>query len=126
MRLLTGEEVTTIYPKVFKDVFGFESDKQTPRNVFLSEDGKGFVSGYLIDKENFYMSWAGHPGGMLPTRKCFFAMEEYLVDAGVKYFIGRIGNRNTVVQRLMLGMGWYPRGLTVSDNGIYIEYIKEL
>lgn len=126
MRLLTGEEVIKIYPKVYKDVFGVEPDKQIPRNVFLSEDGKGFVSGYLLDKENFYMSWVGHPEGMKSTRTCFHDVEKYLVDAGVKYFIGRVHNRNIVVQRLMLSMGWYPRGAMVADNGIHIEYIKEL
>jgi hypothetical protein len=125
MKILTGEEKKTVYPVLFEKIFGYKPDKQIPRFVFVDDKVEGFVSGYLLDKETFYMSWAGHVKGMLGVRRAFNDLETQLTETGVKYFVARIENTNTVTQRLLMGMRWIPRGCIVTDR-IYIEYYKEL
>jgi hypothetical protein len=126
MKILTGEEKKTIYPVLFERIFGVKPEKQIPRIVMTDDKMEGFISGYLIDQENFYMSWVGHINGMIGVRRAFNDMESAMIETGVKYFIGRVHNRNTVVQRLMLGMNWFPRGIVAASDGLYVEYIKEL
>jgi hypothetical protein len=125
MRHLTGEEVTDLYPEIFEKVFGFKPDKQVPRTVFATDDLEGFVSGYLIDRETFYLAWGGHTKGMKAAIKCFQEGEKALKEAGVKYFQTAVENTNTAWQRMLMGMGWIPYGLKVLDK-IYLEYSKVL
>lgn len=126
MKILTGEEKDTIYPSLFKRIFGFEPDKQIPRVVMIDDKKLGFISGYFIDRENFYMSWAGHIDGMKSVRRAFAEMEAEMKEVGVKYFIARIHNTNTITQRLLLGMHWFPRGIMAGSEGLFVEYYKEL
>ena len=126
MRVLKGEELTTMYPILFEKVFGIRPDGHVPRTVIVDDKCEGFVSGYRIDTTTFYISWVGHIRGMLGVRRAFKEIEEYMVKIGVKYYVGRVHQFNTVTQRLMLGMGWYPRGAITAADGMYIEYYKEL
>lgn len=126
MKRLTGDELTTVYPDLFEKIFGYRPDKQIPKFVIVDDKVEGFVSGYLIDKETFYWSWVGHLKGMLGVRRTFNEIERLLQESGVKWIVGRVHNTNTVTQRLMLGLGWYPRGMSQTITGLHIEYIKEL
>ena len=125
MKYLTPEEIITIYPDLFKRIFGYEPDKQIPRTVLVDDKIRGFISGYLLDTENFYISWGGHLDGFKAVRKLWTEGEATIKEAGIKYFISRIPQKNATTQRLLLGMGWYPRGMMQAD-GLYIEYYKEL
>jgi len=126
MRILEGDELTTVYPELFKKVFGFESAGQIPRTVIVTDDLEGFVSGYLQDFENFYLSWGGHTKGFTSARRCFLEGEKALKDLGVKWFLTRVENTNTVWQRVLMKMDWVPYGMRVAGGKIYIEYCKEL
>jgi hypothetical protein len=126
MRILKGEEITKIYPQLFKDIFGYWDEKQIPRTVILSDDNRGFVSGYLIDKENFYMAWGGHMDGFKAARKCWLDGEANMKEVGVKYFQTVVENTNTTWQRMLMGMGWIPYGIKATQGKLYIEYYKEL
>jgi hypothetical protein len=125
MKILTGEEKKTIYPELFKKIFGFEPNHQIPRVVITDDKMRGFISGYLLDKITFYTSWVGHLDGFKSVRKAWVGVEEELRQSGVQYLVGRIVNKNTTMQRLIMGLGWIPRGMIVAD-AIYIEYYKEL
>ena len=126
MECLTGEELRTIYPELFKKVFGFDSAGQIPRTVIVTDDLEGFVSGYLVNTETFYLAWGGHTKGFTAARRCFQDGEKELKEAGVKWFQTAVENKNTIWQRVLMKMGWFPYGMKVTGGKIYIEYYKEL
>jgi hypothetical protein len=126
MRILTGEELKTVYPELFKKVFGYEAEGQIPRIVIVTEDLEGFVSGYFADRENFYMSWGGHTKGSKAARRLWIDGEATLKEYGVKYFSTVVENVNTSWQRMLMGMGWIPYGMKATQGKIFIEYYKEL
>lgn len=128
-RLLSPEEILSIYPIVFEKIFKIKPEQQIPRTVLVDErDGEiiGFISGYLLDKENFYMSWAGHTSGYKNSRRCFEEMEGLMRIAGIKYFQSCIENTNVITQRLLLGTGWIPYGVKATQGKLFVDYYKEL
>ena len=129
MRTLTPEEIRTIYPEIFKKVFGFEMGQQIPRTVIVHEQDDeiiGFVSGYLIDRENFYMSWGGTVSTFTGNRKLWTDSEMEFKKLGIKYFQTVVENTNTACQRLLMGIGWLPFGMKTTKGKLFIEYYKEL
>jgi hypothetical protein len=126
MRLLKGDELTTLYPEIFERCFGFQPDKQIPRIVTVTDDLMGFISGYMLDKENFYLAWGGHVNGFKAIRKQWVDWEAQFKGAGVKWFQTNVENTNSSWQRILLGMGWLPYGMKTTQGKIFIEYYKEL
>jgi len=132
MRSLSGEELKTVYPTLFKEVFGFENTNEIPRIVLVHEDEngdiRGFVSGYMITKNTFYLAWGGIKGGLSfkGTRNYWKDSEGWFKENGVRFFETKVENTNTQWQRMLMGMGWIPHGVHAADSKLYIEYYKEL
>ena len=129
MKVLTPEEIKTEYPKIFKSVFGFEPEMQLPRTVLVHErDGEiiGFVSGYLIDRENFYMSWGGTIKTFTSSRRLWADTEAEFKTIGIRYFQTVVENTDTNCQRTLMGMGWIPFGVKATKGKLFIDYYKEL
>lgn len=125
-RQLTQRERATFFPDLCTSIFGEWNRSMRSRNVFVNDAFTGFVSGYLIDRETFYISWAGSNKGFAAGRRAYLDWESNLKNSGVKWITGKIENTNTKTQRLIMGMGWIPRGIITSGNRIYIDYYKEL
>lgn len=129
IRLLSEQEIIDLYPSIFESVFGYYDDKQLPGMVAVQEvDGevRGFVSGYMINKDSFYYAWGGAINGFPGSRRVFLRFYTFLYEIGVRWCSTHIENVNTVWQRLLMGMGWVPYGLKVTQGKIFIEYYKEL
>jgi hypothetical protein len=126
MRILKGEELTTLYPEIFERCFGFPPESQIPRTVIVTDDLMGFVSGYLIDRETFYLAWGGHINGFKAVRKLWRDGESELKEVGIKWFQTNVENTITSWQRMLMGMGWIPFGMKTTQGKIFIEYYKEL
>ena len=126
MKILEGNELMTLYPEIFERCFGFKPDKQIPRMVIVPEDLMGFVSGYMIDTETFYLAWGGHTKGFKAIRRLWADSESTFREHGVKWFQTNVENINTSWQRMLMGMGWIPYGMKATQNKIFIEYYKEL
>ena len=128
MRLYSEQEISDRYVPMFKRVFGYEPTGHVPRVVIAEEkeDSTSFTSGYFVTTDTFYISWAGATGGFKAVRRMWTSAEEEMMEAGVKWFTLKIENTNTQAQRLVLGIGFIPVGITVSGTKIYIEYHKRL
>jgi len=130
MRQLTPEEISILYSNLFERVFGFAPVDQIPRTVFVHENEygeiKGFVSGYRIDKITFYMAWGGTIGPFAASRKFWNAGMQALKDSGIKWVYTNVENTNTNWQRMLMGLGWVPHGMKVTQGKLFIEYFKEL
>ena len=62
MRVLTPEEINENYNAIYTKIFKAHPTNQIPRTVVVQEKDNeviGFVSGYLIDRETFYLAWGG-------------------------------------------------------------------
>jgi hypothetical protein len=128
MRSLKGEELKTIYPEIFEKVFGYRPVGHIPRTVIVQEkegEIKGFVSGYLIDTETFYMAWGGSVDKFVLSRKFWAETEAEIKELGVKWGQTNVENINTTWQRMIMGLGWIPHGVKVTQGKILIEYYKE-
>jgi hypothetical protein len=129
MRVLTPEEIVQIYPALFQKIFGKSIGNQIPRTVIVQEtEGEitGFVSGYLIDTETFYMAWGGTTGKFVKAKKFWEKGENKFKELGVKWFQTAVENVNTPWQRVLMGMGWIPFGIKALNNKLFIQYFKEL
>jgi len=129
LRILTPEEINDTYSTIYKSIFGISPVNQIPRTVIVQEkDDKviGFVSGYLIDRETFYMAWGGTVSKFVQAKKFWVEGEALFKEHGVKWFQTNIENTNTQAQRLLMGMGWIPFGVKATGGKLYIEYFKEL
>lgn len=132
MRLLTYIEKEKVYPELFKRVFGFENLNEVVGSVFVHEDQdgnlRGFVSGYMIAKNTFYMAWGGLAPGLTfkGTRKYWQSVEKELFDRGLRFIETKVENTNTHWQRTLMGMGYIPHGVHYADRKVYIEYCKAL
>jgi hypothetical protein len=126
MRLLKPEEIIILYPEIFERCFGYPPDYQIPRTVIVTDDLMGFVSGYMLDKENFYMAWGGHTKGFKAARRLWADGEAKFKELGIKWFQTNVENTNTSWQRMLMGIGWVPFGMKVTQGKIFIEYYKEL
>jgi hypothetical protein len=129
MKMLSPEEIKTVYPKIFKEIFGFEPDLQLPRTVLVQErDNKiiGFVSGYLIDRENFYMAWGGTTKTFAGNRQLWRDAEAEFKSFGISYLQSRVENTDTNCQRMLMGIGWIPFGMKATQGKLFIDYYKEL
>jgi len=129
MRVLTPEEIDDIYPIIFTKIFKVPPTNQIPRTVVVQEkEGEitGFVSGYLIDAETFYLAWGGTVTSFIQARKFWAEGEALFKEKGIKWFQTNVENINTKWQRVLMGMGWIPFGIKVTGGKIHIEYFKEL
>ena len=129
MRSLKGDELTTVYPDIFEKVFGYRPEGHIPRTVIVYEkDGevRGFLSGYLVDTETFYMSWGGSVDKFALSKKFWYEGESEMKELGVRWGQTNVENTNTVWQRMLMGMGWIPHGMRVTQGKLLIEYYKEL
>ena len=132
MRQLTQEELKTIYPALFKEIFGFWNENELPRIVIVQEDEdktfRGFMSGYMLTKNAFYMAWGGLKPGLTfkGTKQYWEDGEDWFRKKGVKLFETKVDCNNTQWQRVILGMGWVPHGVHFANGRLYIEYHKEL
>lgn len=129
MRILSKEEISEIYPVVYRMVFGTEPDNQIPRTVIVHESNEkidGFISGYLIDNETFYMAWGGTISTFSGIRNFWKEGEKTFKDNGINWFRTVMENTNTVGQRMLMGMGWIPHGMRMVNGKIFVEYYKEL
>jgi len=129
LRILTPKEINDTYPTIYKSIFGISPTNQIPRTVIVQEkDDKivGFISGYLIDKETFYMAWGGSVSKFVNSKKSWNEMEGFFKEHGVKWFQTNVQNTNTQCQRILMGIGWIPFGIKATGGKLYIEYFKEL
>jgi len=129
MRVLTPEETNEIYPIIFEKIFKVHPTNHIPRTVVVQEKDDeiiGFVSGYLIDTETFYMAWGGTVSKFVQARKFWEEGEALFKEHGVKWFQTNVENINTQWQRVLMGMGWIPFGVKATGGKLYIEYFKEL
>jgi len=129
LRILTPEEINDTYSTIYKSIFGISPTNQIPRTVIVQEkDDKviGFVSGYLIDTETFYLAWGGTVSKFVQARKFWKESEATFKEHGVKWFQTTVENINTQWQRVLMGMGWIPFGVKATGGKLYIEYFKEL
>ena len=129
MRILTPKEITEQYPIIFEKVFKVPPTNQIPRTVIVQEKDDeiiGFVSGYLIDTETFYLAWGGTVSTFTQARKFWVESEAIFKENGVKWFQTNVENTNTSWQRVLMGMGWIPFGIKATGGKLYIEYFKEL
>jgi hypothetical protein len=129
MRFLTKGEIDVLYPEIFHKVFGSYPDKQVPRSVIVqvrNEEIIGFISGYLINRDTFYVSWGGSTGGFKSVRNLWKDGELELNAAGVQWLLTTVHNEDTQVQRMLMGIGFIPRGMKMSEGKIYIEYYKDI
>ena len=129
LRILTPEEINDQYPIIFKKIFKDYPVNQIPRTVIVQEKDNeiiGFVSGYLIDKETFYLAWGGTVSKFVQAKKFWMEGETLFKEHGVKWFQTNVENTNTQWQRVLMGMGWIPFGIKATGGKLYIEYFKEL
>lgn len=129
IRILTPRELKKDYPNYFKSIFGTEPSKQIPKTVIVHEVDnkiKGFISGYRIDKETFYISWGGTTGNFVGSKKFWFEGEKIIKEHGIKWLHTNVHNIDTVCQRMLMGIGWVPFGLKIAKGKIFVEYFKEL
>jgi len=129
IRILTPEEINTIYPIIFEKIFKVSPTNQIPRTVLVQEKDNeiiGFVSGYLIDRETFHLAWGGTVSKFVQSRNLWKESEVIFKEHGVKWFQTFVENINTQWQRVLMGMGWIPFGVKATGGKLYIEYFKEL
>ena len=129
LRILTQEEINKVYPVIFEKIFKVPPTNQIPRTVLVQEKDDeiiGFVSGYLIDTETFYMAWGGTVSKFVQAKKFWDEGELTFKEHGVKWFQTNVENTNTQWQRVLMGMGWIPFGIKATGGKLYIEYYKGL
>jgi len=130
MRIIKGEELYELYPKIFEKVFGYKPEGHIPRILLLQENDEGeaigFVSGYLINQDTFYMAWGGSTAGFAGSRNLWIEGEMYLTNNGVKWMTTIVENTNTAWQRMLMKLGYIPHGMKMTQGKIYVEYYKEL
>jgi len=129
LRTLTPEEINTVYPVIFEKIFKAPPINQIPRTVIVQEKDDeiiGFVSGFLINTETFYMAWGGTVSKFVQAKKFWVEGEAFFKEHGVKWFQTNVENINTQWQRVLMGMGWIPFGVKATGGKLYIEYFKEL
>lgn len=130
IRLLGEAEKETVYPELFREIFGFGNFREIPRIVIVQDDDgvlKGFCSGYLIDKDTFYMAWGGVTGNFTGSRKVYASIYQFIKQKlGASWLQTNVENTNTVWQRVLMGIGHIPHGVKATNGKIYIEYYKEL
>ena len=129
MRVLTPEEINENYNAIYTKIFKAHPTNQIPRTVVVQEKDNeviGFVSGYLIDRETFYLAWGGTVSTFTQARKFWTEGEAVFKEQGVKWFQTNVENTNTSWQRVLMGMGWIPFGIKATGGKLYIEYFKEL
>lgn len=115
-----------MYPKLFKDIFGYEDTTSLPNIVMVRDDLRGFVSAVQIDKTTLYLLWGGSLDGFKAARKCWSDGEQFLKEQGIEYVTTKTPQDNTVWQRMLLGLGWMVSGVHWSGGRFQIELFKNI
>jgi len=129
MRVLTADERETVYPDIYERVFGTKPEGHLPRTVIVQESEDeitGFISGYRIDNKTFYIAWGGSVNKFVGSRHLWKEGEAILKESRIEWVVTNVENTNTVWQRMLMGVGWIPHGMKVTQGKIFIEYYKEL
>lgn len=133
---LLYNEVLSIYPELFKEIFKEEDDKQVPSYIyigFLGEQYVGMMSAYLHDVDTIYIQYAGFSkefkGYMAIS--LFRKVVEY-VHKDYKNIIFRIENTNIAALKVAMNTGFIIIGTRldgiiekeVFKGKLYIELVK--
>lgn len=128
-RLLNSDEIETLYPKLFEEVFGHSDIQQAPSIVVVEGEIRAFLAGYWHNRNTFYIAHSGvrpkYNGKFLGTkllRNCLRYIKE---NTGVRYFLTMTPNDNVPAIKVLLNTGFKIIGVRQDTNkNLYVEWIK--
>jgi hypothetical protein len=91
-RVLTKGEKTTVYPELFKRVFGYEADPLPPQTVFVYENDdtgeiESFLSCYKINHNTLYCAHVGTVDQQQGNSWQLDLLYNYVYDKGIRWLV---------------------------------------
>lgn len=132
-RLLTENEMVTVYPSLLEECFGVRGTAEGVSRVGVIEDENGeiksFMAGYFHNDHEFYIKLAG----VMPCARSVKGKpaQRYL-NAGMKFFGARFYTTrhlfgDTASQRVLADTKFLVHGTQTDTGGnVWIQWIKDM
>lgn len=132
VRVLTGQEIQTVYPQLFRESFGREDNIQAPSVVAVTKKGNeisSFISGYWQDKKQFYIQYAAVlPKFRNPKRNIIIRSALAIMEfIGAQSYYTVTLNTDFVTMKILLALKFSPIGIRQDTGGqLWLEWIKQM
>jgi hypothetical protein len=119
-RFFDQNEISKIYPHIFKLCFGKEDNIQAPAIVGVIEienEIAAFISGYWVNKIEFYIQYCGIVPNMRGKLRGMNYLETAMEEIGARFYTTMIPGDNAPAMKVVMDCGFRLIGVRQTTSG---------